>query len=171
MGNAIDNAAVAASVRNDGMRLTNSNNGMGQVGIPQPQHPNNRINHHHQRRQQQQYPIQQSQQIQPQMNAAGMMGSGFGGELVNSGNVWNGQQSMMNNGKSMGGNEWGNEVIIGGASATTMYQQPVYPPPAMNSQQLIPHGTMYGQQGVQPMNGMNASINGMNYNTNLITHC
>ena len=128
--------------------------------------------------QQQQYPIQQSQQM-------GMMGSGFGGELVNSGNVWNGQQSMMNNGKSMGGNEWSNEVIIGGASPAVqnnamMYHQPAYPSPSMNSPTFA-QGSMYGQQGGQPtnspqfgqgtmygqgvqtMNGMNGSLN---YNSN-----
>ena len=126
--------------------------------------------------QSQQYP--QLQQMAPQLNS-GMMGSGFGGGVMDS-NAWNGQQNMMI------GNEWSQEVIVGGAitpaiqNNTMMYQQPVYPSSSINPQQFaqgtmygqgglpmnpqqVVQGTMYGQQGGPTMNGVNGS---MNYNNN-----
>ena len=189
MGNespAMVNAAVAAAARRDGMQLTNTSNGTGQqVGIPsngfgqvgmqgQPQRNNRHrqqqsqypMQGFQQQQQQQQYPIQQSQQMVPQMNPS-MMGSGFGGGVVNNGNGWNGQQNMMN---SMGGNEWSNEFVVGGTNRPTvqnnamMNQQPVSPSSSINSQQFA-QGTMNGQGGPTVNGSMNYNNNQMMYPT------
>ena len=163
MGNAIDNAAIAQSVRRDGMHLSHTNTGI--VGTPmrmemqnQPHHHQHQNHQHHQhqhqqsqhypmpgfpqQQQQQQYLMQQPQQMTSQMNT-NMMGSG----MMNSGNP--------------GSSVWSNEVIVGGTNTPSptmqnnpvMYQQlqPVNPLTFMNTPQ------MYGQQ---TMNG------NMNYNNN-----
>ena len=162
MGNAIDNAAIAQSVRRDGMHLSHTTNGI--VGTPmrmgmqnQPHHHQHQHHQHHQhqhqqsqqypmsgfpQQQQQQYPMQQPQQMTSQMNT-NMMGNG----MMNSGNV--------------GGSVWSNEVIVGGINtpAPTMQNNPVMhqQPQPVNSSSFMNMPQMYGQQ----------SINGnMNYNNN-----